>query len=252
MKKTALILSLGSLLLGGTAQADTLLGIYAGADGWRTATEGSFADSNDLQMFNFTDKTQQSYYLALEHPVPLLPNIRIQHNPLESDGISNISAGFSFAGETFAVDAQVRNQVDLTSTDYILYYEILDNDLISIDFGINGKYIDGFVAVAETSANGLAAEQDASQWIPMLYTSAAIGLPLTGLQVFANGSFVSYDGSRVYDAQAGIAYALLDNLALDMTVKLGYRAVNLRLDDIDDLYANLDFKGVFAGIELHF
>ncbi|WP_445767627.1 TIGR04219 family outer membrane beta-barrel protein [Rheinheimera sp.] len=252
MKKTALILSLSSMLLGGAAQADTILGIYAGADGWRTAAEGSFASSDEMQTFNFADKTQQSFYLALEHPVPLLPNVRIQHNPLESEGLSNISAGFNFAGETFTADTQVRNQVDLTSTDYVLYYEILDNDLISIDFGINGKYIDGYVAVAETSANGLDAGQDVSQWLPMLYTSAAVGLPLTGVTVFANGSFLSYDGSRVYDAQAGIAYALLDNLAVDLTLKLGYRAVNLRLDDIDDLYANLDFKGVFAGIELHF
>lgn len=252
MKKTALILSLSSMLLGGAAQADTILGIYAGADGWRTAAEGSFASSDEMQTFNFEDKTQQSFYLALEHPVPLLPNIRIQHNPLKANGVSDISAGFSFAGVNFFDATQVRNQVDLTSTDYVLYYEILDNDLISIDFGVNGKYIDGLVAVEQVAADGVSAEQDVSQWLPMVYTSAAVGLPLTGLQVFANGSFLSYDGSRVYDAQAGIAYALMDNLAVDLTLKLGYRAVNLRLDDIDDLYANLDFKGVFAGIELHF
>ena len=50
----------------------------------------------------------------------------------------------------------------------------------------------------------------------------------------------------------GVAYALLDNLAVDLRLKLGYRAINLRLDDIDNLYADLDFKGAFAGIELHF
>jgi hypothetical protein len=37
-----------------------------------------------------------------------------------------------------------------------------------------------------------------------------------------------------------------------MRLKLGYRAMNLRLDDVDNLHADLDFKGVFAGIELHF
>ena len=144
-----------------------------------------------MQTFNFADKTQQSFYLALEHPVPLLPNVRIQHNPLEADGVSNINAGFSFAGATFVDATQVRNQVDLTSTDYVLYYEILDNDLISIDFGINGKYIDGLVAVEEVAADGMSAAQDVSQWLPMLYTSAAVGLPLTGLQVFANGRQIS-------------------------------------------------------------
>ena len=252
MKKTALMLALTGTLASGAAQADTLLGLYIGADGWRTATDGSFANTSQLQEFNFADKTQQSYYVALEHPIPLLPNIRLQHNELQSAGITALSADFSFAGESFTVDTELQNQIDLTNNDYVLYYEILDNDLVSLDLGVNAKYINGSVAVAETAANGMVAVQDASTFIPMLYGSAIVGLPLTGLELFAQGSFVSYDGSRVYDMQGGIAYALLDNLAVDLRVKLGYRAVNLRLDDIDDLYANVDFKGVFAGVELHF
>ncbi len=252
MKKTALMLSLGSVLLTGTAQADTLLGLYIGADGWRSSAQGSFADNTQLQTFGFNDKTQTSYYAALEHPLPLLPNIRLQHNRLAAAGITDINAGFSFAGETFTVDTRVRNQADLTNTDYVLYYELFDNSLLSLDLGINGKYIKGDVAVAETAANGISVRQSVSQIIPMLYTSATVGLPLTGLEVFAQGSLVSYDGSRLYDAQAGVAYALLDNLALDLKLRLGYRAVNMRLDDIDDLYADLKFSGVFAGIEIHF
>ncbi|MEO3877043.1 TIGR04219 family outer membrane beta-barrel protein [Rheinheimera fenheensis] len=252
MKHSVLMLALAGSLVTTAAQADTLLGLYIGADGWRTSTDGSFANDDQLQSFNFNDKTQSSYYVALEHPLPLLPNIRLQHNQLESNGLTVLNASFSFAGETFAVDTDIANQVDLTNTDYVLYYEILDNDLVSLDLGINAKHIDGSVAVADLGGSGAVAVQDASTFIPMLYTSAIVGLPLTGLELFANGSFVSYDGSRVYDMQAGVAYALLDNLAVDLRLKLGYRAVNLRLDDIDNLYADLDFKGAFAGIELHF
>lgn len=252
MKKTALMLSLSSMLICGSAAADTLLGLYVGADAWQTSASGSFANSNQLQDFNFKDKNQLSYYVALEHPIPLLPNLRLQHNPLESDGVTTLNADFNFAGETFSAQAELSNQVDLTSTDYVLYYEILDNDLVSLDLGLNGKHINGSVAVTElTDGNGFAV-QDASQWIPMVYTSATVGLPLTGLALFAEGSFVSYDGSRLYDAQAGVSYAMLDNLAVDLRLKFGYRAVNLRLDDIDDLYTDLDFNGVFAGLELHF
>ncbi len=252
MKHSVLMLALAGSLVTTAAQADTLLGLYIGADGWRTSTDGSFANNEQLQSFNFNDKTQSSYYVALEHPLPLLPNIRLQHNQLETNGVTALNASFSFAGETFAVDTNIANQVDLTNTDYVLYYEILDNDLLSLDLGINAKHINGSVAVADLGAGGAVAVQDTSTVIPMLYSSAIVGLPLTGLELFANGSFVSYDGSRVYDMQAGVAYALLDNLAVDLRLKLGYRAVNLRLDDIDNLYADLDFKGAFAGIELHF
>lgn len=252
MKKTALMLSLSGALLSSAVQADTLLGLYLGADGWRTSADGSFASSAQLQDFNFSDKTQASLYLALEHPVPLLPNIRLQHNKLEASGATDLTADFSFDGTLFTAGTDVQNNVDLTSTDYVLYYEIVDNDLLSLDLGINGKHLDGSVAVVETAANGQVVRQNVSQIIPMLYSSVVIGLPLTGLDIFAQGSVISYDGSRLYDAQAGLAYALLDNLAVDMRLKLGYRQVNLRLDDIDDLYTDLDFKGVFAGVEVHF
>lgn len=252
MKKTALILSLSSVLLAGTAQADTLLGIYFGADGWQASTTGNFAETAMQQSFNFKDKTQASYYVALEHPLPFLPNVRLQHNKLTSAGITDIDAGFTLGGETFAVATEVRNQLDLSNTDYVLYYELFDNSLLSLDLGINAKYIKGDVLVAETAVDGVSARQNISLVVPMLYTSAVVGLPFTGLEVFVRASAVSYDGSRLYDAQAGVAYALLDNLALDMKLKLGYRAVNMRLDDIDDLYADFKFNGVFAGLEIHF
>lgn len=252
MKKTALILAVSGVLLTGPVQADTLLGFYVGADGWRTSADGGVANNNQIQGFTFSDKTQTSYYVALEHPLPVIPNIRLQHNDLESSGLTTLDTDFSFAGATFAAGTQLQNQTELTNTDYVLYYEILDNDLVSLDLGINGKYINGTVAVAETGANGMAAAQRASQLIPMVYASAIVGLPLTGLDVFTQGSYVSLDGNRVYDVQAGVAYAVLDNLAVNMRLKLGYRAVNLRLDDVDNLHADLDFKGVFAGIELHF
>lgn len=252
MKNTALILAVSGLLVTGTAQADTLLGLYVGADGWRTSTAGGFANSSQLQGFNFSDKTQNAYYAALEHPLPLIPNIRLQHNQLESSGLTNLNTDFTFADTTFTSGIAIQNQTDLTNTDYVLYYEILDNDLVSLDLGINGKYIKGTVAVAETGAAGMQASQQASQLIPMLYASAIVGLPLTGLDVFTQGSYVSLDGNRIYDVQAGVAYAVLDNLAVNMRLKLGYRAMNLQLDDIDNLHADLDFKGVFAGLELHF
>lgn len=253
MKKTALLLSLSGALLSSAAQADTLLGLYLGADGWRTSVDGSFANTDQLQAFNFDDKTQTSYYLALEHPLPLIPNIRLQRNKLESSGSTLLDDNFSFNGTDFPNGTQVQNRADITSTDYVLYYEVLDNDLFSLDLGINGKYLDGSIAVSEVSvADGLAAQQDFSEWIPMLYGAVRVGLPLTGFDVFAQGSFISYDGSQLYDAQAGIAYSLLDNLAIDMKLKLGYRQVDLQLDDVDNIYTDLSFKGVFAGVEVHF
>ncbi|MBV2130717.1 TIGR04219 family outer membrane beta-barrel protein [Arsukibacterium indicum] len=250
--KTLLPVMLGSVLFSGQTCADTLLGVYVGGDGWRTDVTGSFGNSEPAPAFAFNSKTQGSFYIALEHPVPVLPNIRVAHNQLEAQGVTLIDSQFSFGGENFTVNTTVANQVDLTNTDIVLYYEILDNSLVALDFGLNAKHVDGSASVSEQSPNGLQGEETVSQWLPLVYISSKVGLPLTGLDVFAQGSYIGWSDSRMYDVQAGVGYEIVDSLAVDIRIKVGYRAVNLRLDDLDNLYSNLDFKGVFAGIELHF
>jgi outer membrane protein len=250
--KAAIVLTLFAVLGIGQATADTLLGVYIGADGWRSNVAGSFGNSEPAPEFNFGSKTQGAYFITLEHPIPVLPNVRLAHNQLEASGITVLDGQFSFAGQDYSVNTTVANQVALTNTDIVLYYELLDNSVVALDFGVNSKLINGSAAVQEQTQNGLQAEESVSQWLPMLYLSSKIGLPLTGLDVFAQGSYVGWSGSRMYDIQAGVGYELINSLTVDVRVKLGYRAVNLRLDDLDELYSNLDFKGVFAGVELHF
>ncbi len=77
-------------------------------------------------------------------------------------------------------------------------------------------------------------------------------MSLTGLSVFFEGSMLAIDDSKVQDYQVGIAYALLDNLAVDLDVKAGYRSMTLELDDVDDIYTDIDASGPFAGIQVHF
>ena len=86
----------------------------------------------------------------------------------------------------------------------------------------------------------------------MVYGRAEAGLPFTGLSVFFEGSFVAIDDSKVQDYQMGIAWEFIDNLAIDVAVKAGYRSMTLELDDVDDINTNIDASGPFAGIQVHF
>ena len=238
-----------------TAQADTLLGLYLGVDGWQSDNSGSFAQDGNLQSFNFEDETFTSYYAALEHPVPLVPNIKLKYTELELNGSTMLDESFSFGGSDYVVGTQVGTVSDLSHVDYILYYEIFDNDLVSIDLGVNAKQFDGDIVVTGTSQDGgpnTTERVDFSGFVPLVYGRAEVGLPFTGLSVFFEGSLLAIDDSKVQDYQAGIAYALLDNLAIDLDVKAGYRSMTLELDDIDDIYTDLDASGPFAGIQIHF
>ena len=96
------------------------------------------------------------------------------------------------------------------------------------------------------------ADLSVTEIIPMLYVSAIVALPGTGLDVFANGNLLSIDDHTIYDYQVGLSYELIDNLAIDVNLTAGYRAVKLEIEDIDDLYTDIEFKGVFAGVVVHF
>ncbi|KPH56911.1 TIGR04219 family outer membrane beta-barrel protein [Pseudoalteromonas porphyrae] len=264
MKKYCLAAALSMAFLAPVAHADTILGLYVGVDGWQSDNSGSFADKgNTAQNFNFEDETFVSYYAALEHPVPLVPNIKLKYTELELNGSSLEGAdGFTFGGSNFkpAKDGEVNATVisDLSHVDYILYYEIFDNDLVSIDLGLNAKQFDGQVSVkgdvntADGKGDTVTETIDFSGFVPLVYGRAEVGLPLTGLSVFFEGSLLAIDDSKVQDYQAGIAWALLDNLAVDMDIKAGYRSMVIELDDIDNVYTNIDASGPFAGIQIHF
>ncbi|MGS2722037.1 TIGR04219 family outer membrane beta-barrel protein [Paraglaciecola aestuariivivens] len=252
MKKTAI--SIGLLMLGASsvAQADTLLGLFAGAQAWNMQTTGGFSNDGTHAEFDFEDQTNNSLYVAFEHPIPLIPNVKVQRTLMDTYGETRLNSQYQFGGEIYANNSEVLTDVSLTATDFILYYEFFDNDLISFDFGINTKYIDGELVVSEKDDPSNTSTESFSGPVPMAYSRLAIGIPFSGFGAFVEGSYLNIDDHTLSDFQAAITYSLMDNIAVDMTFQLGYRAVELSLDDLDDIYSNLEFKGVYAGLEVHF
>ncbi len=250
MKKTLLAGSLAALMCG-TAQADTLLGLYIGGQIWSNDASGTFGEGTDDQsVFEFDDENQGSFYVAFEHPIPLIPNIKIASTTLDTVGGTQLTDTFTFEDITYPAGTTLDTTLDASYVDYTLYYEVFDNDLLTFDFGLTARDLDAYIKVSATDSNG--SDLDISGIIPMAYVSTIIGLPLTGLNVFAEANFISYDDQTIYDAQIGVSYALLDNVAVDLDVTLGYRTVKLELDDLDGFYSDLTYDGFFAGAVVHF
>ncbi|MEI6894263.1 MAG: TIGR04219 family outer membrane beta-barrel protein [Colwellia sp.] len=236
MKKTILAASVAAMMCG-SAHADTLLGLYIGGQMWQNEASGSFGKGSDNQtVFNPDGQSQGSFYVALEHPIPLIPNIKISSTTLDT-----ISGAYD-VGSTFDTT------LDASYVDYTLYYEFFDNDLLTFDFGLTARDLEADFKVVNSSSSDL----DASGIIPMAYVSTIVGLPFTNLNVFAEANFISIDSHTLYDAQVGISYSILNNLAVDFDVTLGYRTVKMELDDLDDFYSDLTYDGFFAGAIIHF
>ncbi len=245
-----------SLVLGGAlatvaalpVQADTIFGVYAGGQLWNADGSGQIGSKGSSLSgdFDFGSDAQNVVYLAIEHPVPLVPNVKIKRTALESTGSS--TSAFTFNGQAYS--GAIASDTDFTHTDLVLYYEILDN-WVNLDVGLNVMQFDGHVAVSDDQ--GSATQRvDFSGYLPTLYAAVGFDLPLTGLSL--NGEFagIAVGDSSFVDYQAEIAYSFIDNMVVDLTAQLGYRKTTLELDDLDDINSNIDFSGPYVGLEVHF
>lgn len=249
MKPALSFVLAGALIMPAAATADTILGIYAGGQYWNTDNSGSFGSSTQQQSFAFDDEQQTSFYVALEHPIPLIPNIKIRQNSLDVYGDITLTQDFTYGGATFPAGTSVNSMVDLSHTDYTLYYEIFDNDLLSVDLGLTAKRVDGALAVRDATSSG---SLSSDGWVPTAYGQVRVGIPATDFTIYGLANAISVDDSEIRDLEAGIEYRLIENLAIDLNLQLGYRDITIELDDLDGVYSDLRFKGPYLGLEVHF
>lgn len=245
-------------MLSASASADTI-GVYLGGSVWDNSVSGTLGEKTGQADLGLKDETQTSFFVAVEHPFPLIPNLRISADELDTTGSTLLTESFEFGGETYAPGTALDTTFDVNYMDYTLYYELFDNGLFSFDLGFTARDFDSDILVSNTVESGEGEDPtvttstvSASEWVPMVYVASSASLPLTGLSIYAQGNLLSLSDHILYDYEAGVSYALIDNFAIDLNLTLGYKAVRLELEDMDGLYSDLDFDGVYAGAVVHF
>ncbi|MGL4615845.1 MAG: TIGR04219 family outer membrane beta-barrel protein [Shewanella sp.] len=245
MKKTLLATALLGLGVVTSAQAATVVGFKMGADYWQADTSGSFADKGQPQQnFNYDSSAQGSYWIAVEHPLPLIPNIKVRENSLDQKG-SKSGADFNFNGYNFK--NQVTAYTDLSNTDFILYYELLDNDILSVDLGAAYKRMNGSLRVQDA---GHPEQKDVDSGIFMGYASAELGMPGLGLFGFAD-LMQGLNETNVHDFAIGLGWGF-EGTAMDLRLRVGYREFVFDAKNFSGVSADTQFDGYFAGIEIVF
>lgn len=252
MKKNAILMSMG-MMLSTPVFADTI-GLYIGGHVWDNSASGTYGESTGQVHAGLKDQTQNSFFVAIEHPFPLIPNIKIASTDLDTNGSTSLIKDFEFGGENYAMGSDISTKFDVSYVDYTMYYELFDNGLFSFDLGVTARDFESdiYVTSLEEVDEPASSKLSSSEIVPMVYVSTNVGLPLTGFNVYAQGNLLSLDDSTMYDYEVGVSYELIDNLAIDVNLTVGYRAVKLDVEDIDDLYTDLDFDGVYAGAVVHF
>ncbi|TCM65043.1 outer membrane protein [Acinetobacter calcoaceticus] len=173
--------------------------------------------------------------LAFEHPIPFVPNAKIKHVNLKAD-----SKDQSILAS--------RSSVDVSHTDFILYYELLDN-VISADVGLGLARLDGDIKMSNPAYYK---NLSISGNNPIVYASVGAKLPFTGLSAKGEAVYSNYDDLTLTDLQAELQYNFVQNVAVDVGAKLGYRYTEIKLDKNNDQKVNFDFKGPYLGLNVHF
>lgn len=230
------------------AYADTIFGVYLGAGLWQSNLDGNVSltgEPIDLSDDLGFGREDNSYvYAAFEHPIPLIPNLRISQTQLKIDADNTLSRNITFNNQTYLVTEQLHSKIDLSFTDATFYYEVLDN-WASLDLGITARNFDGSVEIENNGNNN---RFDIGETLPLLYAAAEIELPFTGFSLQGELQGLSISDSSITDASIKLAY----ESAFGLGAELGYRLIDIQLDDLNDFNSDLQSKGAVLGLTYHF
>jgi outer membrane protein len=221
-----------------------VIGFSFGTQYWGYDVEGNVKSSivnNNTVDINFNNNNDMNFYVLFEHPVPFLPNFKLQQNNIQSSGLIPVEDAGISNGELVLV----RGDVDLSHTDLTLYYEVLDN-WVNLDLGLSAKYFDGYMRFNyESEIND---ELDFDHLIPMLYVKAQFDLPFTGFSVAATAQALSFDSNKVTDIDLAMKYQSNFGLGAD----IGFRTLDVDLRNINSFKSDLQTDGFYLGINYNF
>lgn len=248
MKNLFLKLVAGSylLMMGQIAMADTL-GIYLGVGTWNQDYSGDLliwqTDALDV-----SGDSGNTLYVKFEHPVPVLPNIKIATAEISDSGVADVE-------HPGPITLNTDSTIDLSHTDLTFYYEIIDMGM-DLDLGLTFRKFDGEITqIADIGGTltPLPTNTDITATIPMLYVSFRVDLPLTGFYLGGNANALSISGNGFMDYEVKIGWATSVAMLADIGVEAGVRSFGVKADT-KKLDVNLDFEtdGVFVRVVAHF
>ena len=243
------MLAIGTSICG-LAQAD-VIGVKADASYWSYDGKTQVQPNNTTSLsnqtgvdnllldpyansreYNLDRKGSAQISLAFEHPIPLIPNAKIRYVNLKSQTENEVAG-------------QPVYDLNIDHTDFILYYEILDT-IVNADIGLGATSLNGDVKTLGLS------KTDIDKTVPVIYGSAGVKLPFTGLSAKAELLYSNINDTKITDAQAELQYNFIDNLLVDVGLTAGYRILDIKLDDYEKNDLKFNFKGPYIGLDVHF
>jgi outer membrane protein len=239
----------GCLIVASNLAWGDVIGFHASGGMFNYQVSGTIRDSSAVQVdlkndLALSDRKEASGYVYIEHPVPLIPNIRLGTTSLKMSGAGSLTATYN--GVSFS--AAVNSELDLSHTEVAVYYQIIDS-FMDFDLGLNFKLFNGRATITDASTPGNTSTQKLEATVPMLY--GAINIPLygSGFSIGADLSVISYDNNSMSDLLMRVRYQTSYHLG----VEAGVRNLSLKYENTTDAtYADLKINGPYLNLFLYF
>jgi outer membrane protein len=265
--KRVTVLGLGSILLfAGSSKAGPLIDfeVSVGAIQQKPSGYASYKpvsqirDRIDLKNdARIEDKTQPWARLKFEHPIPIIPNIKLAYMPVKFEGGGTLTQNIRWGNYTFEANASYNLSAKLDRVDATLYYNLpfiktATAGKLDVEFGLNVRTIT-FEGKLEGKARelGIMVSEAASITlpIPMGHLAAEIK-PINQLSLLGEVNYIGFSKSAYYDYRAGLRLSPVRTL-LKPFVEVGYRSEKLKIDE-KDVKTDINMGGAYALVGIEF
>jgi outer membrane protein len=264
MKKVTL-LGLGSIfVLAGSSKAGFLIDFEASIGATQQKPSGYVSykpiqDADRIDVKNdarLGDETKPWAKFKLEHPIPLIPNIKLAYMPMKFDGSGNVTRNINWGGRTYQANADFNLSVKLDRVDTTLYYNFpfiktVTAGKLDVEFGLNVRTImfDGKLSGTITGGGSVTEGKSITLPIPMGHLAAEIR-PISLVSLVGEVN-IGYNKNAYYDYVAGLRLNSRVRTPLKPFVEVGYRYEKFKIDE-QDVKTDLKIKGLYGLVGVRF
>ncbi len=229
--------------------------IEMGAGAWKNKPTGTIKYTDGVTTGTYTSsetkKTSAYVWMLIKHPIPVVPNLRLEYTSVEDKG--DVSGTF----KDFTVSGLTTGSYKFNQYDVIPYYNLLDNTAwLTLDLGLDIKIMDATFKADGVTISGVPNqnyEDSALLPIPMGYARARVEIPATDIGLESDIKYITYSGSTLSDFRVKVDYTFDISPVVQPAIEFGYRKQSYVIETDDDkTKVDLQFSGVYGGLMLRF
>jgi len=236
-----------------------------GAGVWNNTVSGAIKSTLNQTIYfkdNLTTNENQQdgyFYVSLSHPIPLLPNARLEYVNLNTTN-RDIELG---AHTTYlpsgisATSSSVQSSLEMRQYDAILFYNVIDQPAgVTLDLGLDLKYL-----LTDYHIDSVFSSSD-STIVPLIYAKGRVDIPVMDIGIEADGKFITDGSSTVYDLRFKVDYTMTFIPIVHPGLELGYRVEQFTSKGEESALigpilsgktdSDIGFSGFYGGVKVCF